>query len=148
MVVKLESEIEALQNDIFYFIKDMDDSYLGASKFYIDVIGSVQDVAQLSGLIAKFSHEHLHNNHKALKKKQAEELLAINDRLIHLFAQIREVFDTRTFDRIVLSIKQEKQALLDSVQESIQRQSNVHEPKNRALRIPPYILTYYWRPRI
>lgn len=138
MVVKLESEIEALQNDIFYFIKDMDDSYLGASKFYIDVIGSIQDVAQSSGLIAKVSHKHVHNNHKALKKKQAEELLAINDRLIQLFIQIKEVFDTRTFDKIVPSIKQEKQALLDSVQESIQRQvertrTEESSPKNTTL---------------
>ena len=72
-VTKLENEIEELQNDIFYFIKELDDSYLGASKFYIDVIGSIQDVAQSSSLIAKVSHKHVHNNHKALKKKQAEE---------------------------------------------------------------------------
>ena len=138
MVVKLESEIESLQNDIFYFIKDLDDSYLGASKFYIDVIGSIQDVAQSSSLIAKVSHKHVNNNHKGLKKKQAEELLAINERLIHLFDQIREVFDTRTFDRIVPPIMQEKQSLLDSVQESIQKQvertrTEESSPKNTTL---------------
>ncbi len=138
MVVKLESEIQELQNDIFYFIKDMDDSYLGASKFYIDVIGSIQDVAQSSSLIAKVSHKHVNNNHKALKKKQAEELLAINHRLIHLFDQIREVFETRTFDRIFPPILEEKQALLDSVQESIQKQvertrTEDSSPKNTTL---------------
>ena len=74
-VVKLESEVEDLQNDIFYFIKELDDSYLGASKFYIDVIGSLQDVAQSSSLIAKVSHKHVNNHHKKLKKKQTEELL-------------------------------------------------------------------------
>ncbi len=122
MVVKLETEIEELQNDIFYFIKDLDDSYLGASKFYIDVIGSIQDVAQSSSLIAKVSHKHVNNNHKSLKKKQAEELLAINEKLIHLFDQIRDVFDTRTFDRIVPPIMEEKQSLLDEVTNSIQKQ--------------------------
>jgi len=138
MVVKLETEIEELQNDIFYFIKDLDDSYLGASKFYIDVIGSIQDVAQSSSLIAKVSHKHVNNNHKGLKKKQAEELLNINERLIHLFDQIREVFDTRTFDRIVPPIMEEKQSLLDSVQESIQKQvertrTEESSPKNTTL---------------
>ncbi len=137
-VVKLETEIEELQNDIFYFIKDLDDSYLGASKFYIDVIGSIQDVAQSSSLIAKVSHKHVNNNHKGLKKKQAEELLDINERLVHLFDQIREVFDSRTFDRIVPGIIEEKQTLLDRVQDSIQRQvertrTEESSPKNTTL---------------
>jgi phosphate/sulfate permease len=138
MVVKLESEIEELQNDIFYFIKDLDDSYLGASKFYIDVIGSIQDVAQSSSLIAKVSHKHVNNNHKKLKKKQAEELLDINERLIHLFGEIRQVFDSRTFDQIVPGIIEEKQTLLGRVQESIQRQvertrTEESSPKNTTL---------------
>jgi len=137
-VVKLESEIEDLQNDIFYFIKDLDDSYLGASKFYIDVIGSIQDVAQSSSLIAKVSHKHVNNNHKALKKKQAEELLAINDRLVRLFDQIREVFDSRDFEKIVPGIIEKKQALLSSVQDSIQKQvertrTEESSPKNTTL---------------
>ena len=118
----MENEIEELQNDIFYFIKELDDSYLGASKFYIDVIGSLQDVAQSSSLIAKVSHKHVNNNHKALKKKQAEELLDINDKLEHLFRKIREVFEARTFEVIVPGIIEQKQALLDKVQEAIQKQ--------------------------
>lgn len=137
-VVKLEVEIEDLQNDIFYFIKDLDDSYLGASKFYIDVIGSLQDVAQSSSLIAKVSHKHVNNNHKALKKKQAEELLDINDKLMNLFGQIREIFDSRDFDRIVPEIIEQKQDLLTSVQDSIQKQvertrTEESSPKNATL---------------
>ena len=137
-VVKLESEIEGLQNDIFYFIKDLDDSYLGASKFYIDVIGSIQDVAQSSSFIAKVSHKHVNNNHKVLKKKQAAELMEINEKLMRLFGQIREVFDSRNFEQIVPEIIDEKQALLDSVQESIQHQvertrTEESSPKNTTL---------------
>ena len=137
-VIKLEDEIEGLQSDIFYFIKDLDDSYLGASKFYIDVVGTLQDVAQSSSFIAKISHKHVNNNHKALKKKQATELLEINDKLIHLFSEIREVFDSRTFDRIVPNIIDDKQALLNSVEESIQHQvertrTEESSPKNTTL---------------
>ena len=121
-VVKLESEVEELQNDIFYFIKDLDDSYLGASKFYIDVIGSLQDVAQSSGLIAKVSHKHVNNHHKKLKKNQTDELLDINDKLLKLFAQISQVFDSRAFDKIVPDIINSKKALLEEVKTSIQKQ--------------------------
>jgi len=137
-VIKLENEIEGLQNDIFYFIKELDDSYLGASKFYIDVIGSIQDVAQSSSLIAKVSHKHVNNNHKKLKKKQAEELLDINDKLVHLFGKIREVFEARTFEVIVPGIIEEKQAILDKVQEAIKKQvertrTEESSPKNTTL---------------
>ena len=137
-VTKLESEIEELQNDIFYFIKELDDSYLGASKFYIDVIGSIQDVAQSSSLIAKVSHKHVNNNHKKLKRKQAEELLNINDKLLHLFDEIREVFDSRAFDKIIPGIIEDKQALLSNVQDSIQKQvertrTEESSPKNTTL---------------
>ncbi len=138
-VVKLESEIEDLQNDIFYFIKDLDDSYLGASKFYIDIIGSLQDIAQSSSLIAKVSHKHVNNNHKKLKKKQAEELLEINDKLVKLFGIIREVFDSRNFDMIIPDIIEAKLSLLVDVKDSIQRQvertreKDTTSPKNTTL---------------
>jgi len=138
-VVKLESEVEDLQNDIFYFIKDLDDSYLGASKFYIDVIGSLQDVAQSSSLIAKVSHKHINNQHKKLKKRQTEELLEINDKLLTLFSNISDVFDSRSFDKIVPEIIDSKQTLLEEVKASIQKQvertreSDSTSPKNTTL---------------
>ena len=138
-VVKLETEVEDLQNDIFYFIKDLDDSYLGASKFYIDIVGSLQDVTQSSSLIAKVSHKHVNNHHKKLKKKQTEELLEINEKLMNLFTRISEVFDSRAFDRIVPEIIDSKKALLEEVKESIQKQvertreSDSTSPKNTTL---------------
>ncbi len=138
-VVKLESEIEDLQNNIFYFIKDLDDSYLGASKFYIDVIGTIQDVTQSASFIAKVSHKHVYNNHKALKKNQAEELLSINDKLLTLFSRIREVFDSRTFDEIFPDIIDAKKMLLQEVEGAIQKQvertrlKETTSPKNTTL---------------
>ena len=138
-VVKLEAEVEDLQNDIFYFIKELDDSYLGASKFYIDVIGSLQDVAQSSSLISKVSYKHVNNHHKKLKKKQTEELLEINEKLLSLFKSISEVFDSRAFDKIVPDIIDSKQTLLEEVKASIQKQvertreSDSTSPKNTTL---------------
>jgi phosphate/sulfate permease len=138
-VIKLEAEIEDLQNNIFYFIKDLDDSYLGASKFYIDIVGSLQDIAQSTSLIVKVSHKHVNNHHKKLKKKQMEELLEINEKLLVLFDRISEVFDSRDFDKIVPDIIQSKQALLDEVRASIQKQvertreNDSTSPKNTTL---------------
>jgi phosphate/sulfate permease len=137
-VNKLETEIEDLQSEIFYFIKELDDSYLGASKFYIDVTGSLQDVAQSSSLITKISHKHINNNHKALKKKQGAELLEINNKLVSLLKEISEIFDSRNFEKIVPAIVDEKVALLSNVEESIQLQvertrTDESSPKNTTL---------------
>ncbi len=136
-VVKLETEIEDIQNNIFYFIKNLDDSYLGASKLYIDVIGDLQDMAQSASFIAKVSHKHINNNHKALKKNQAKELKEIDLKLCALFAKIREVFDARAFEQLT-PILEEKQLLLDNVREYIQIQvertrTTESSPKNATL---------------
>jgi gas vesicle protein len=121
-VNKLETEIEDLQNDIFYFIKDLDDSYLGASKFYIDTIGSLQDIAQSSSLIAKVSFKHVNNHHKKLKKRESDELLQITSTLVSLLGRISKIFDSRDFRKIVPEIIEEKQELLSEVQSAIQKQ--------------------------
>jgi hypothetical protein len=121
-VSKLEMEIEDLQNDIFYFIKDLDDSYLGASKFYIDTIGSLQDIAQSSSLIAKVSFKHVNNYHKKLKKRESEELTLITSRLELLLKTISGIFDSRDFEKIVPEIINSKKELLAEVEEAIQKQ--------------------------
>jgi len=136
-VVKLEDEIEDLQNNIFYFIKNLDASSVSASKFYIDVIGDLQDIAQSVSFISKVSHKHINNNHKGLKVNQAKELKEIDQKLQHLFNKIRVIFDSRSFDQIEKIIK-EKQGLLTDVSGYAQKQvertrTTESSPKNTTL---------------
>lgn len=136
-VVKLENEIEDLQNNIFYFIKNLDESSVSASKFYIDVIGDLQDIAQSVGFISKVSHKHINNNHKSLKKNQANELLEINEKLNTMFKRVTEVFDQRVFDEVP-SLIEEKRELLNDVSNYVQVQvertrTTESSPKNTTL---------------
>jgi phosphate/sulfate permease len=136
-VVKLESEIEDLQNNIFYFIKNLDESSVGASKFYIDVIGDLQDIAQSVSFISKVSHKHINNNHKALKKNQAKELKEIDVKLSDLLNKVRDIFDARSFDKII-SLIEEKQEFLNDVSTYTQKQvertrTTESSPKNTTL---------------
>ncbi|MDT8418053.1 MAG: inorganic phosphate transporter [Lutibacter sp.] len=136
-VGKLESEIEDLQNNIFYFIKNLDESSVSASTFYIDVIGDLQDIAQSVGFISKVSHKHIHNNHKGLKPSQAKELKDIAEKLNNLFGKIRTIFDDRSFNKIA-SIIEEKKDLLKQVSINAQKQvertrTTESSPKNTTL---------------
>ena len=136
-VVKLEAEIEDLQNNIFYFIKNLDESSISASTFYIDVIGDLQDIAQSVSFISKVSHKHIHNNHKGLKVNQAKELKEIDVKLNLLLGKIRTIFDSRSFDQIA-SIIEEKQDLLNDVSKYAQKQvertrTTESSPKNTTL---------------
>ena len=136
-VVKLESEIEDLQNNIFYFIKNLDESSVGASKFYIDVIGDLQDIAQSVSFISKVSHKHINNNHKGLKINQAKELKEIDLKLCDLLGKVRTIFDSRSFDQIY-SLIEEKQEFLNDVSNYTQKQvertrTTESSPKNTTL---------------
>lgn len=136
-VAKLEDEIEDLQNNIFYFIKNLDETSVNASTFYIDVIGDLQDITQSVGFISKISHKHINNNHKGLKKNQAKELKEISSKLSELLVKIRAVFDSRNFDQ-VSTILEEKQVLLNNVSMYAQKQvertrTTESSPKNTTL---------------
>ena len=73
-VTKLSSEVDDLRDNIFYFIKNLDESSVGASNFYINILGYLQDMTQSLEYISKVSHKHINNNHKKLKFNQIKEL--------------------------------------------------------------------------
>ncbi|MBI9041068.1 inorganic phosphate transporter [Lutibacter sp.] len=136
-VGKLETEIEDLQNNIFYFIKNLHESSVSASAFYIDVIKNLQDIAQSIGFISKISYKHIHNNHKALKENQANELKEIELKLNEMFSKTRTVFESNSLNQIPYLIE-ELENLLAEVGEYTQKQvertrTTESSPKNTTL---------------
>ncbi|QLE01281.1 inorganic phosphate transporter [Galbibacter sp. BG1] len=134
---KLTSEIDELQESVFYFIKNLDDSSVGASHFYINVLGYLQDMAQSLEYIGKASYKHVNNNHKKLKFNQTRELLDLQNEIQSLFNNIKKSFDARAFEDINQMIE-EKQGLLQSVSQKIEKQisrtrTEESSPKNTSL---------------
>ncbi|MFT7065256.1 MAG: phosphate/sulfate permease [Sediminicola sp.] len=136
-VNKLSAEVDELRDHIFYFIKNLDEASVGASNFYINILGYLQDLAQSLEYLTKISHKHIHNNHKKLKYNQIKELKEIDVKLDELFSATKQVFDSRSFEQIggLLSGKQE---LLDMVSEKIEKQvertrTEESSPKNTTL---------------
>ena len=136
-VEKLNEEIDGLKDGVFYFIKSLDDTSVQASRFYILVLGYLQDVAQSISYISRASFKHVNNNHKNLKKGQLKDLKKIDNQLTLLLGKVGEVFENRTFDQLD-AILVEKQALLNDVSDSIEKQvsrirTDETSPKNTTL---------------
>lgn len=137
-VVKMTKEIEGLQNNIFYFIKNLDDSSVGgASDFYIELLGHLQDLAQSQEYISKVGLNHVNNNHKKLKYNQIKELKDLDQHIERLFSETSEIFSTRSFERIE-SLLSKRNSYIDLVDKKIKKQvartrTEESSPKNTTL---------------
>jgi Na+/phosphate symporter len=136
-VDKLDTEIEELRDNIFYFIKNLDETSVRGSSFYITILAYLTDMTQSLDFISKKSYKHINNNHKKLKFNQIKDLQEIDDSLDGLLVEIEEVFNSRKFERIsyVLSRKQEVISLIsDKITTQIDRTRTEEEsPKNTSL---------------
>lgn len=136
-VAKLNDEIDELKDGVFYFIKSLDDTSVQASRFYILVLGYLQDVAQSISYISRASFKHVNNNHKNLKKGQLKDLKEIDNTLSKLLDDISATFENRSFDNLTTIIN-EKKELLKDVAASIEKQvarirTDETSPKNTTL---------------
>jgi phosphate/sulfate permease len=136
-VGKLNDEINDLKDGVFYFIKSLDETSVQASRFYIMVLGYLQDVAQSISYISRASYKHVNNNHKNLKKPQLKDLKEIDNELTVLLNKVSDVFANRSFDDLDVVLTQ-KQALLNDVSTSIENQvarirTDETSPKNTTL---------------
>jgi len=136
-VEKLNNEIDDLKDGVFYFIKSLDDTSVQASRFYILVLGYLQDVAQSISYISRASFKHVNNNHKNLKKGQLKDLKGIDNHLSDLLSKVSDAFTNRAFDDLD-AVLVEKQELLSDVSDSIEKQvarirAEESSPKNTTL---------------
>ena len=136
-VDKLDQEVEDLRDNIFYLIKNLDETSVRGSSFYITILAYLTDMTQSLDFISKKSYKHINNNHKKLKFNQIKDLQEIDDSLDGLLVEIEEVFNSRKFERIsyVLSRKQELISLIsDKITTQIDRTRTEEEsPKNTSL---------------
>jgi phosphate/sulfate permease len=134
---KLEKEVDDLKSNVFYVIKNLDENSIEASKFYILILGFLQDMVQSIGFITNTSYSHINNNHKNLKFNQIRDLKSIDNQLQLLFERLEESFRTEDFSKLDV-VLQEKSTLLDSIAELIQKQitrirTTENSPKNSKL---------------
>ena len=134
---KLEKEIDELKSNVFYFIKNLDENSVEASKFYILILGYLQDMVQSIDFITTSSHSHVNNNHKKLKFNQIRDLKTVDTQLQELFGRLESSFKTEDFSKLD-QILNDKKVFLDSVSDLISKQivrirTTETSPKNSKL---------------
>lgn len=134
---KLEKEVDDLKSNVFYVIKDLDESSIEASKFYILILGYLQDMVQSVGFITSTSYTHFNNNHKSLKFNQIRDLKSIDKQLQSLFSRLEDGFYTEDFSKLD-ELLEEKSTLMDISSSLIQKQitrirTTENSPKNSKL---------------
>jgi len=137
-VEKLSEEVEDLRNDLFYFIKNLDeDTIKAASNFYINMLTQLQDITESLQYISKITYKHVNNNHKLLTYNQIKELLEINSKCSSLYDDIKNLFSVSNFGELK-SIIERKQEFVDFLQDKIDIQisrtkKEESSPKNTTL---------------
>ena len=136
-VAKLESEIEDLRDNIFFLIKNLDETSVRGSSFYISILAYLTDIAQSVEFISKKSYKHVNNQHEKLKFNQFKDLMEIDDRLNLMYSEITEIFNAKKFERISIVIAQ-KQEIISFISGKIEAQidrTRLEEssPKNTTL---------------
>ena len=137
-VSKYSEEVDDLRNDLFYFIKNLDEETIkGASNFYINVLAYMQDIAESLQYISKITYKHINNNHTGLTFNQIRELQEIDSELNNLYNEIQFIFSNENLKELNKVIDK-KQELYSSLKEKIDIQiartkKDESSPKNTTL---------------
>tara|TARA_B100001778_G_scaffold334789_1_gene347820 strand:+ start:237 stop:1175 length:939 start_codon:yes stop_codon:yes gene_type:complete len=138
-IIKLDNEVENLRENIFLFIKNIKDSSIAASKFYISILDEVEDMTKDLQYMIRKCYDHIDNNHNKLKLSQIRNLIEIQNHLnFTLFKASIKVFkkqnDIEDFEKLLVE-KNESIKLLDSkIEEQIlESKTEDSTPRNTKL---------------
>ncbi|WP_019037070.1 inorganic phosphate transporter [Psychroflexus tropicus] len=134
---ELETTINELKDNIFYYIKSLEDTNVEASKFYVLTLDYLQDMVQSLAYITRSSHTHVSNNHKNLKFNQIRDLKSVQQDLDEVYSELVKAFQSSEFDSIETLIKNERK-VLSKISELLQKQierirETENSPKNSKL---------------
>lgn len=136
-IKRMEKDIDRLKGNMYYFIRNLDETSVEASKFYVHSLGYLQDTLQSLSFIAQSSTSHVDNNHKKLKFNQIKDIKTIDYKLDELLSAVSKLFEKQEFQQIQKA-QQKQELLVADVEASIQKQirrirTTETSPKNSKL---------------
>lgn len=135
---KLAEEVENLDGRLFYFIRNLEDSSIAASNFYIEILQYLHDLSEDLTYLSKISYNHVNNNHRKLKLAQIRELMNIETHLKNTFREAREAFKLKQNIKEFQDVLLEKNKIFELIDEKINTQiertrAEETSPKSTAL---------------
>src|SRR5690606_36924174 len=120
-VKKLNDEVEELRDNLLYFIKNLDDTSVRGSNFYIIILGYLTHVLHSLDISAQARYKHITNSHKSLRCNQIKDVQEVDRHLEVLLNEIEEIFHKKEFERIG-SILNKKEEILGSLSNKIEKE--------------------------
>lgn len=137
LIKKFLRDLDSTNDNLYSFIRNLDDSSAKGSRFYIMSLGYLQDIVENLYVIATNAHNHVDNNHKSLKDYQGNDLRLVGDELGNWYAEVYNMYKRRDFLKIDNTMKQRDQLqkvinnLVDKQIDHIRTTEN--SPKNTKL---------------
>ena len=138
-IKRLESEVEGLRENIYYFIKNLEEPSLSASNFYIVLLSYLEDLTNDLDYIISKSYKHINNDHQKLKLSQVRDLTEIHDFTKSIFKDSMETFDNKSTSNIELILKNR-----DLIKRKIQEKINSQIELTRKIETSPKNATLYF----
>ena len=134
---RLTEDVENLRENIFYFIKNLEESSLSASNFYIVILSLIQDITDDLEYIVKKSYKHVNNDHSKLKLSQVRDLQSVYELTEAVFHEAMEAYNNNSEAKINQVLKN-REDILKQLDEKINNQialtrNEETSPKNTTL---------------
>ena len=121
-VSKLDKDVDLIANNVFYFIKNLDEaSKESASDFHMKILGGLENITLSMQTITKSIYKHFNNNHRGLTYNQLRELKELEDDMNNFFKKIVQTFEKQKYEEIK-SIFSIKESLIKSLNKKIKSQ--------------------------
>ena len=121
-VSKLDKDVDLIANNVFYFIKNLDEgSKESASDFHMKILGGLENITLSMQTITKSIYKHFNNNHRGLTYNQLRELKELEDDMNSFFKKIVQTFEKQKYEEIK-SIFSIKESLIKSLNKKIKLQ--------------------------
>ena len=134
---RLTEDVENLRENIFYFIKNLEESSLSASNFYIVILSLIQDITDDLEYIVKKSYKHVNNDHSKLKLSQVRDLRSVYELTEAVFHEAMDAYNNNSEAKINL-VLENREDILKQLDEKINNQialtrNEETSPKNTTL---------------
>lgn len=137
LVKKLIADLNSTNNSMYEFIRNLDDSSVKGSRYYIISLGYLQDMVENVAVINSNALSHVDNNHKHLRISQAKDLKYVVEQIGNWFSEIHMTYKRLDFSKIDELIK-ERENIQDYINNLLDKQidrirTSENSPKNSRL---------------